>query len=75
MYWTLVDLLRLKTSCSANNDCLSLLSFYHLETQVYIDEFKVNQCLNVLPIQHTITIKIIMKIADIIETQEDNLKT
>jgi hypothetical protein len=32
--------------------------------------FKVNQCLNVLPIQHTINIKIIMKIVDIIETQE-----
>ena len=33
-----VDLLRLNTSCSANDDCLSLLPFYHLETQVYIDE-------------------------------------
>jgi hypothetical protein len=33
-----VDLLRLKTSCSADNDCLSLLPFYHLETQVNIDE-------------------------------------
>ena len=33
-----VDLLRLKTSCSANNDRLSLLPFYHLETQVNIDE-------------------------------------
>jgi hypothetical protein len=33
-----VDLLRLKTSCSANNDHLSLLLFPHLETQVNIDE-------------------------------------
>jgi hypothetical protein len=32
--------------------------------------FKVKQCLNVLPIQHTITIKSIMKKVDIIETQE-----
>jgi hypothetical protein len=33
-----VDLLRVKTSCSTNNDCLSLLPFYHLETQLNIDE-------------------------------------
>ena len=33
-----VDMLRLKTSCSANNDRLSLLPFYHLETRVNIDE-------------------------------------
>lgn len=32
--------------------------------------FRGNPCLNVLPIQHTITITIIMKIVDIIETQE-----
>ena len=33
-----VDLLKLKTSCSANNDRLSLLPFYNIETQLNIDE-------------------------------------